>query len=234
MQTIGLIGGMSWYSTLEYYRVINELVQERRGGHASALVSLQSLDFAEVRALQQRDDWAGAATMLADAGRRCEAAGADVVLICTNLMHKVADDVQAAIDVPLLHIADAIADRARQEGWSRLGVLGARWVMEEDFYVGRLARAGLTVDVPGPDDRTEVDRVIFEELTQGRVEESSRASYAAIIGRLQTTGSEAVVLGCTEIELLVRAEDSPIPVLDSMRTHAEAAVDIALGDRVLA
>ena len=234
MQTIGLIGGMSWYSTLEYYRVINELVQERRGGHASALVSLQSLDFAEVRALQQRDDWAGAATMLADAGRRCEAAGADVVLICTNLMHKVADDVQAAIDVPLLHIADAIADRARQEGWSRLGVLGARWVMEEDFYVGRLARAGLTVDVPGPDDRTEVDRVIFDELTQGRVEEASRASYAAIIGRLQAAGSEAVVLGCTEIELLVRAEDSPIPVLDSMRTHAEAAVDIALGDRVLA
>ena len=234
MRTIGLIGGMSWYSTLEYYRVINELVQERRGGHASALVSLQSLDFAEVRALQQRDDWAGAAAMLADAGRRCEAAGADVVLICTNLMHKVADDVQAAIDVPLLHIADAIADRARQQGWSRLGVLGARWVMEEDFYVGRLTRAGLTVDVPGPEDRTEVDRVIFDELTQGRVEERSRASYAAIIGRLQAAGSEAVVLGCTEIELLVRSEDSPIPVLDSMRTHAEAAVDIALGERVLA
>ena len=212
--------------------MINELVQERRGGHSSALVAMQSLDFAEVRAFQQRDDWAGAAPMLADAGRRCEAAGADVVLICTNLMHKVADDVQAAIDVPLLHIADAIAERARQQGWSRLGVLGARWVMEEDFYVGRLARGGLAVDVPGPQDRTEVDRVIFDELTQGRVEESSRASYAAIIGRLQTAGSQAVVLGCTEIELLVRPEDSPIPVLDSMRTHAEAAVDIALGDRV--
>jgi len=232
MRTIGLIGGMSWYSTLEYYRVINELVQQRRGGHASALVALQSLDFAEVRAQQQRGDWAGAARLLADAGRRCEASGADVVLICTNLMHKVADEVQAAIDVPLLHIADAIADRARREGWTRLGVLGARWVMEEDFYVGRLARAGLTVDVPGPEDRTEVDRVIFDELTRGRVEESSRASYAAIIGRLQAAGSEAVVLGCTEIELLVRPEDSPIPVLDSMRTHAEAAVDIALGDRV--
>ena len=232
MKTIGLIGGMSWYSTLEYYRVINELVQQRRGGHASALVSLQSLDFAEVRAMQQRGDWDGAARLLAEAGRRCEAGGADIVLICTNLMHRVADDVQAAIDVPLLHIADAIAERARQEGWSRLGVLGARWVMEEDFYVGRLARAGLTVDVPAPEDRTEVDRVIFDELTQGRVEETSRASYAAIIGRLAEAGSEAVVLGCTEIELLVRPEDSPIPVLDSMRTHAEAAVDLALGDRV--
>jgi aspartate racemase len=232
MKTIGLIGGMSWYSTLEYYRVINELVQQRRGGHASALVSLQSLDFAEVRALQQRGDWDGAARLLAEAGRRCEAGGADIVLICTNLMHRVADDVQAAIDVPLLHIADAIAERARQEGWSRLGVLGARWVMEEDFYVGRLARAGLTVDVPAAEDRTEVDRVIFDELTQGRVEETSRASYAAIIGRLAEAGSEAIVLGCTEIELLVRPEDSPIPVLDSMRTHAEAAVDLALGDRV--
>ena len=158
MKTIGLIGGMSWYSTLEYYRVINELVQQRRGGHASALVSLQSLDFAEVRAMQQRGDWDGAARLLAEAGQRCAAGGADIVLICTNLMHRVADDVQAAIDVPLLHIADAIAERARREDWSRLGVLGARWVMEEDFYVGRLARAGLTVDVPGPEDRTEVDR----------------------------------------------------------------------------
>ena len=232
MKTIGLIGGMSWYSTLEYYRVINELVQQRRGGHASALVSLQSLDFAEVRAMQQRGDWDGAARLLVEAGRRCEAGGADIVLICTNLMHRVADQVQAAIDVPLLHIADAIAERARQEGWSRLGLLGARWVMEEDFYVGRLARAGLTVDVPTAGDRTEVDRVIFDELTQGRVEESSRASYAAIIGRLAEAGSEAVVLACTEIELLVRPEDSPIPVLDSMRTHAEAAVDLALGDRV--
>jgi aspartate racemase len=234
MQTIGLIGGMSWYSTLEYYRVINDQVQHRVGGHASAKVAMQSLDFAEVRALQQRDDWAGAAQLLAEAGRSCVAGGADVVLICTNLMHKVADEVQAGIDVPLLHIADAIAERARREGWTRLGVLGARWVMEEDFYVGRLARAGLAVNVPGPADRTEVDRVIFDELTQGRVEASSRAAYTGIIARLEAAGSQAVVLGCTEIELLVRAEDSCIPVLDSMRIHAEAAVDIALGDRVAA
>ena len=230
MKTIGLIGGMSWHSTLNYYRVINELVAERIGGHASAKVVLESLDFAEVRDCQIRGDWAAAATLLSQAGQRCEQSGADVVLICTNLMHRVADDVQAAIDIPLLHIADAVADRARASGWSRLGVLGARWVMEEDFYVGRLARAGLTVDIPGEADRADVDRIIFDELTLGRVEGSSRATYTDIIKRLQDSGSEALVLACTEIELLVRPEDSPIPLLDSMRTHAEAAVATALGD----
>lgn len=233
MRTIGLIGGMSWHSTQQYYRVINELVAQRLGGHASARITLESLDFSEVRDCQVRGDWAGAGRLLAEAGRRCERSGADVVLICTNLMHRVADDVQAAIDVPLLRITDAIADRARESGWSRLGVLGTRWVMEEDFYVGRLARAGLTIDVPSPAERDEVDRIIFDELTLGVVDESSRATYAGIIDRLRDAGSEAVVLACTEIELLVRAEDSPIPVLDSMRIHAEAAVVAALGDRTL-
>jgi len=232
MQTIGLIGGLSWHSTAEYYRVINELVAERLGGHASARVALQSLDFAEIRDCQVRDDWAGAGRLLAEAGQRCEQAGADVVLICSNLMHRVADDVQAAIDVPLLHIADAIADRARESGWSRLGVLGTRWVMEEDFYVGRLARAGLTVDVPDQAERDEVDRIIFDELTLGRVEERSRATYEGIIERLSDTGSQAVVFGCTEIELLVEPDGSPVPVLDSMRIHAEAAAAVALGDLV--
>jgi aspartate racemase len=233
MQTIGLIGGMSWYSTLEYYRVINELVQERRGGHASAKITLQSLDFAEIRECQTAGDWERAAELLAEAGRRCEASGADVVLICTNLMHRVADDVQAALGVPLLHIADAIADRARERGWSRLGVLGTRWVMEEDFYVGRLARAGMTVHVPPAADRAEVDRVIFDELTRGRVLQPSRATYVRVMEQLRDAGAEAVVLACTEIELLVRPEDAPLPVLDSMRTHAEAAVAIALGEPVL-
>ncbi len=233
MQTIGLIGGMSWHSTAEYYRVINELVAERRGGHASAKVALQSLDFAEVRQCQVDGDWDRAGRLLAEAAQRCERSGADLVLICTNLMHRVADDVQAAVDVPLLHIADAIADRAQEQGWSRLGVLGSRWVMEEDFYVGRLARHGLTVEVPDDADRAEADRVIFEELTRGVVREESRASYAAILARLGDAGAEAVVLGCTEIELLVRPEDAPLPVLASMRTHAEAAVAAALGDRVL-
>jgi aspartate racemase len=233
MKTIGLIGGMSWHSTAEYYRVINELVAERRGGHASARITLESLDFSDIRDCQVRDDWARAGRLLAEAGQRCEQSGADLVLICTNLMHRVADDVEAAIDVPLLRITDAIADRARESGWSRLGVLGARWVMEEDFYVGRLARAGLTVDVPTAAERREVDRIVFEELTLGVVNEASCATYAGVIDRLRDAGSEAAVLACTEIELLVRAEDSPIPLLDSMRVHAEAAVAAALGDRAL-
>jgi aspartate racemase len=231
MKTIGLIGGLSWYSTAQYYRVINEQVQERMGGHASASIALQSLDFSVVRAQQERGDWAAAGRLLADAGRRCQEAGADMVLICSNLMHRVADDVEAALDVPLLHIADAIADRARSRGHARLGVLGARWVMEEEFYVGRLARAGQSVTVPGAADRETVDRVIFEELTQGRVVDESRAAYAAIIGRLAEDGADAAVLGCTEIELLVAQADSPLPLIDSMRAHAEAAVELALDDR---
>jgi aspartate racemase len=233
MQTIGLIGGMSWHSTVEYYRLLNELVAERRGGHASARVALQSLDFAEIRDCQVRDDWARAGRLLAQAAQSCELAGADLVLICTNLMHRVADDVEAAIDIPLLHIADALADRALAQGYSRVGVLGTSWVMEEDFYVGRLARRGLTIEIPGPDDRAETERVIFDELTRGIVRDESRASYADILGRLRDQGAEAVVLGCTEIELLVSPEDAPLPVLPSMRTHAEAAVAVALGEPVL-
>ena len=232
MQTIGLIGGLSWYSTMEYYRVLNSSVQRRRGGHASAMIALQSLDFAEVRAMQQAGEWAAAGRLLAGAGRRCQEAGADFVLICSNLMHRVADDVQAAIDIPLLHIADAIVDRAREHGWSQLGVLGARWVMEEDFYVGRLSAAGLRVHVPDAEDRTTVDRVIFEELTRGRFRPRSRAAYLAIIERLAARGAEAVVLGCTEIGQLVGAEDSPLPILDSMEVHAEAAVALALREQV--
>jgi aspartate racemase len=231
MQTIGLIGGMSWHSTVEYYRVINELVAERRGGHASAKVSLQSLDFDEIRQCQVNDDWARAGRLLAEAAQRCEQGGADVVLICTNLMHRVAEDVQAAIDIPLLHIADALADRARTEGWRTLGVLGTSWVMEEDFYVGRLARHGLDIRVPDAAGRAEADRVIFDELTRGIVRDESRASYVELLGRLHDQGAEAIVLGCTEIELLIRPDDSPLPLLPSMRTHAEAAVAAALGDR---
>ena len=228
MQTIGLIGGLSWYSTVDYYRVINETVQRRRGGHASALIALQSLDFAEVRAMQQAGEWSAAATLLAGAGRRCQDAGADFVLICSNLMHRVAAEVQAAIDIPLLHIADAIVDRARAHGWSQLGVLGSRWVMEEDFYLGRLSTAGMGVHVPDPEDRTLVDRVIFDELTLGRFRPESRSAYLRVIARLATGGADAVVLGCTEIGQLVGSEDSSLPLLDSMRVHAEAAADLSL------
>jgi aspartate racemase len=228
MQTIGLIGGLSWYSTVGYYQVINEQVQRRRGGHASARIALQSLDFSAVRDMQQRDAWDEAGALLADAGRRCEAAGADLLLICSNLMHRVADDVQDAVDIPLLRITDAIASRARTDGHTRLGVLGTHWTMEEDFYVGRLARAGLAVAVPPVTDREMVDRVIFEELTQGEIRPASRTAYARVAADLAEQGAEAIVLACTEIELLLGPDDAPIPLLDSMRVHAEAAVDAAL------
>jgi aspartate racemase len=234
VRTVGLIGGMSWYSTLEYYRVINTEVQRRRGGHASAQVALQSLDFAAVRRCQETEDWAAAGRLLGDAARRCEAGGADVVLICTNLMHKVADAVAAAVDVPLLHIADAVAAQAARHGFSRLGLLGARWVMEETFYAERLAAHGIAVVTPDAAGRELVDRVIFAELTQGRIEPDSRAAYARVVRDLAGQGAEAVVLGCTEIGLLLSPADSPLPLIDSMEAHALAAVDFALAEPVYA
>jgi aspartate racemase len=228
MRTIGLIGGLSWYSTADYYRIINEQVQMRLGGHSSARIALQSLDFAEVREFHKTDDWVGAGQLLAEAGRRCQDAGADIVLICSNLMHKVADAVDATLDVPLLHIGDAIAARAHAHGWSRLGLLGTRWVMEETFYAGRLGEHGLDVMLPSEEDRALVNRVIFDELTQGRVEPDTRTECVRIIDKLGADSADAVVLGCTEIELLIRPEETHMPVLDSARTHAEAAAEFAL------
>lgn len=228
MRTIGLVGGLSWYSTVGYYQVINEQVQRRRGGHASAEIALQSLDFSVVREMQQRGAWDEAGALLAAAARRCEAAGAEVLLICSNLMHRVADEVQDAVGIPLLRITDAIASRARADGHSRIGVLGTHWTMEEDFYVGRLTRAGLGIEVPSVADRDLVDRVIFDELTQGEVRAESRSAYARIAADLADGGAEAIVLACTEIELLLGPDDVPVPLLDSMRVHAEAAVDAVL------
>jgi aspartate racemase len=232
MRKIGLVGGMSWHSTLEYYRVLNDQVATSRGGHASARVTLESLDFDEVRECQTTGDWARASRLLVEAALRCQASGAEAVAICTNLMHRVADDVEAALDVPLLHIADAIADRARDRGWSQVGLIGTSWVAAEDFYAGRLGRGGLAVHVPRAEEQTEIDRVIFEELTLGRVEESSRATYAEVIERLRDAGAEAVVLACTEIGLLVRPEDSVLPLLDSLTVHAEAAATFAVREPV--
>jgi aspartate racemase len=229
MQKIGLVGGMSWHSTLEYYRGLNDQVAKTRGGHASARVTLESLDFAEIRECQQTGDWSRAGLLITEAALRCQASGAEAVVICTNLMHRVADDVEAALDVPLLHIADAIAHDARAHGWSRIGVLGTSWVAAEDFYVGRLARNGLSVHIPSDDEQAEFDRVIFEELTLGRVEESSRATYVDVIERLRDAGAEAVVLACTEVGLLVRPEDSALPLLDSLDAHVMAAAAFALG-----
>jgi len=232
MRTIGMVGGLSWYSTVEYYRVVNEEVQRRLGGHSSASVALHAVDFAEVRAAQVRGDWAGAGRILGDAARRCEAGGADFVLICSNLMHKVYDDVAAAVDVPVLHIADAVAAEAQRLGTRQVGLLGTRWVMEETFYSDRLAGHGIGVTVPGEQDRELVDRVVFDELTQGLVKDASRRRYVEVIEGLAAEGAEAVVLACTEIELLISASDSPLPLIDSMRAHAVQAVDLALDSTV--
>jgi aspartate racemase len=228
MRTIGLIGGMSWHSTASYYRIVNEVVAERLGGHASAQVSLQSLDFAAVRQCQVDGDWDRAGALLAEAGQRCVAGGADVVAICTNLMHKVAPAVEAAIDVPLLHIADAVAGVAGPRGWDRLGILGARWVMEETFYADRLARHGISALAPEAADRDLVDRVVFDELTQGVLRDESRAAYVSVIERLAERGAQAVVLACTEIGLLVGPDDSPLPLIDSADAHARALAEVAL------
>jgi aspartate racemase len=228
MQTIGLVGGMSWHSTAAYYRRINEQVAARRGGHASARISLQSLDFAEVRDCQLRGDWAGSARLLAEAAARCEAGGADLVALCTNLMHKNFAALEAAVTVPAVHIADAVAAVARREGWTTLGLLGARWVMEETFYAERLAGHGIAVVVPDAAGRELVDRVVFDEITQGVFLESSRTAYTAVMGDLAARGADAVVLACTEIGLLVDADRAPLPAIDSATAHADLLVDLAL------
>ncbi|MGI5447327.1 aspartate/glutamate racemase family protein [Streptomyces sp. CA-243310] len=229
MKTIGLLGGMSWESTAEYYRLLNEFTRERLGGLHSARCVLYSVDFAEIERLQVQGHWGEAGEMLADAARSLEAAGADLVLLCTNTMHKVADQVQAAVSIPLLHLADATAEAVRARGLRRVGLLGTAFTMEQDFYRGRLAAGGLEVSVPDADERALVHRVIYEELCIGVVREESRTAYREVIAGLVAAGAEGIVLGCTEIELLVGAEDSPVPVFPTARIHAAAAVTAALG-----
>ncbi|MFE3936717.1 aspartate/glutamate racemase family protein, partial [Streptomyces goshikiensis] len=233
MKTIGLLGGMSWESTAEYYRLLNELTRERLGGLHSARCVLYSVDFAEIERLQAGGRWSEAGEVLAAAAGSLEAAGADLVLICTNTMHKVADQVQAGISVPLLHLADATADAVKAAGARRVGLLGTAFTMEQDFYRGRLAAAGLDVRVPDAAGRALVHQVIYEELCQGIVREESRAAYRHVIGQLVADGAERIILGCTEIELLVGAADSPVPVFPTARIHAEAAVEAALGGSAL-
>ncbi|MER6299294.1 aspartate/glutamate racemase family protein [Kitasatospora sp. NPDC001539] len=228
MRTLGLIGGMSWESTAEYYRLLNELTRDRLGGLHSARLVLHSVDFAEIERLQTAGRWEEAGSVLARAARSLEAAGADLLLICTNTMHKVADQVAAAVSVPLLHLADATAQAVRAAGVRRVGLLGTAFTMEQDFYRGRLASHGLEVLVPEEDARALVHRVIYEELCVGIVREESRAAYRRVIGDLVAAGAEGVILGCTEIELLVRPEDSPVAVFPTTRLHAEAAVAAAL------
>ena len=231
-QVIGLIGGMSWESSAEYYRIVNQAVRARLGGVHSARVLLWSFDFGEVEALQHAGRWDEATALMVDAAQRLERGGADFVLICTNTMHRMADAVQAAIGIPLLHIADPTAERIKAAGLSRVGLLGTAFTMEQAFYKGRLRdRFGLDVLVPGEADRALVHRVIYDELVQGKVEPASRDAYRDVIARLVERGAEAVILGCTEIMLLIHPEDSPVPLFDTTTIHAAAAVEQALTSR---
>ena len=229
MKTIGLIGGMSWESTADYYRRLNELVKQRLGGLHSAKIVLHSVDFAEIESLQARGAWEEAGRQLAQVARSLEAGGADFLVLCTNTMHKVAPAIEGASALPLLHIADPTATAIRQAGFTRVGLLGTRFTMEQDFYRGRLVeRHGLDVIVPDDDGRSLVHRVIYEELCLGVVREESRAGYRQVIARLVDQGAQAVILGCTEIAMLVSAADAPVPVFDTTAIHAQSAVDAAL------
>ena len=229
MKTIGLIGGMSWESSIEYYRLINEIVQARLGGVHSAKSVMYSVDFAQVEELQHQDRWAEATQLMTEAAGRVEAGGADFVLLCTNTMHKMAEEVQRSITIPLLHIADATAERVQAEDIQQVGLLGTRFTMEGEFYRGRLEkRFGLNVLVPGESGRQLVHRVIYEELVRGLIREDSRSQFREIIAQLVTAGAEGLILGCTELGLLVKADDSPVPLFDTTQLHAAAAVDYAL------
>ncbi len=227
MKTIGLLGGMSWESTELYYRLINEGVKGKLGGLHSAKIALFSVDFQEIEQLQHNGDWKGAARILAEAAKRIEAAGANFLLICTNTMHKVADEVQAAINIPLLHLADATATRISDAGISTVGLLGTNFTMEQDFYKGRLAQRGITVITPDKTDRATVHTIIYEELCLGSIQQSSREKYLAIIDKLANNGAEAVIEGCTEITLLVQQQHTGVPLFDTTAIHAEEAVKLA-------
>lgn len=230
MKCIGLLGGMSWESTVSYYQALNRGVKARLGGLHSARVLLSSVDFAEIERLQHAGDWPATARLLAEAARNVQAGGADFLLIGTNTMHKVAPEIEAAIDIPLLHIADATAHRLLADGVKKVGLLGTRFTMEQDFYKGRLqTRFGLEVLVPPEVQRERVHRIIYDELCLGQIREPSRAEYLAIIEGLAAAGAEAVILGCTEIALLVGEAKAAVPLYDTTAIHAEAAVTLALG-----
>lgn len=224
-----MLGGMSWQSTAKYYQLANEQVGERLGGLHSARLLLASVDFAEVEQMQRSGRWDEAGELLAREAVGLQAAGAELLLICANTMHKVAEQVQQAVDIPLLHLADATALAVRRHELRTVGLLGTAFTMEQDFYLDRLAAHGVQVLVPEPADRAEVHRIIFEELVRGEIREDSRRIYREVIGRLTCAGAEGVILGCTEIELLIGAADSPVPVFPTTRLHVEAAVDVALG-----
>ena len=229
MKTIGMIGGMSWESSIEYYRIINEAVKERLGDLHSAKSLMFSVDFAEIEVLQREGRWEDATRAMIDAAQSVEAGGADFLIICTNTMHKMAEEVQQSIGIPLLHIADATAEVIKARGLRRVGLLGTRFTMEEDFYRGRLVKKhALEVLVPESADREIVHRVIYDELVLGRIEPASKVEYLRIIAGLAQDGAEGIILGCTEIGLLVSQADSRLPLFDTTRIHALSAVQYAL------
>lgn len=230
MRTIGLIGGMSWESSAEYYRLINQQVRDRLGPLRSAQTLIYSVDFGPVEQAQHAGRWEDAAAVLMDAARRLEAGGADCVVLCTNTMHKVAAQIQAAVGIPFLHIADPAGQAARKAGATKVGLLGTAFTMEEDFLKSRLRALGLDVLVPEATERQTVHRIIYQELCVGVIDEASRKAYQAIIESLAARGAQAIILGCTEIGLLIKPEHSTIPLLDTTELHARAAVAFALGD----
>lgn len=231
MRVIGVLGGMSWESTQCYYRALNEGVKSALGGFHSAKIVMVSVDFAEIETMQQQGDWKAAGDLLANAAQNVERAGAECLLIATNTMHKVAPAIEQAIAIPLLHIADATAEQLKADGITRVGLLGTRFTMEQDFYSARLKEQfGIEVCVPELAERDIVHRVIFEELCQGRIEESSRQHYLAIIDSLHAQGAQAVILGCTEIAMLVSQQDTAVPLYDTTALHAQQAVAWALAD----
>ena len=228
MRRIGLLGGMSWESTALYYRLVNEDVRTRLGGFHSARLVLASVDFADVEAMQSAGDWEAAGALLAAEARGLQAAGAECVVLCTNTMHKVADAIEAAVDIPLLHLADVTADAVRAAGLDAVALLGTRFTMEQPFYADRLRSHGIDVLVPQGDDLTLVHEVIYDELVLGVVRDASREAYVDVVRRLVGRGAGGVVLGCTEIELLIGPEDVDVPVFATTALHAKAAVDFAL------
>jgi aspartate racemase len=229
MKTIGLIGGMSWESTVPYYRIINETVREKLGGFHSAKIVLYSVDFNEIEQLQTSGAWEESGRVLAQAARSLEAAGADFLVLCTNTMHKVAEAIEGAVTIPLFHIADPTAEAIKKAGITKIGLLGTRFTMEQDFYRGRLRdQHQLDVLIPDEKDRGIVHRVIYEELVLGSVRDDSRAEYRRIIKNLVDRGAQGVILGCTEISMLIGPSDSPVPLFDTTTLHARKAAEWAL------
>lgn len=229
MKTIGLIGGMSWESTIPYYRQINETIKERLGGLHSAKIVLYSVDFHEIERLQHAGNWDAAGAILADAARSLEAAGAAFLVLCTNTMHKVAPSIEAAVAIPLFHIADPTANEIKRAGHSTVGLIGTRFTMEQAFYRARLSeRHGLRVIVPDSEDRETIHRIIYEELCMGVVNPKSRILYRKVMAKLASQGAEAIILGCTEISLLVNQQDSEVPLFDTTAIHARMAANEAL------